>query len=193
MGSAIGQKRDEHSTDCARGAPYYHSTAFYWPSASETSGGESGDGQASAILEAETVRDRSQQEGGRDDVSGTRSQDRTPANACPYGQAYLWPNGCYGARSLSADSVREWQPDDVVAGTDQGFSMVESGGRDFDERLAGLQRDQVLHANFNDFRSTGTQRASDTPPGGYAHRSTTMLAAEMAMQRRTPGEFKSCR
>jgi hypothetical protein len=33
--------------------------------------------------------------------------------------------------------------------------MVESGGRDFNQRLAGFQRSQVVDTDFNYFRSTG--------------------------------------
>jgi hypothetical protein len=33
--------------------------------------------------------------------------------------------------------------------------MVKSGGHDFDERLATFQRNQVLDAHFNDFRTAG--------------------------------------
>jgi hypothetical protein len=34
--------------------------------------------------------------------------------------------------------------------------MIESGGCDFDQCLAGLQRSQVLYADFDDFRAAGT-------------------------------------
>jgi hypothetical protein len=57
--------------------------------------------------------------------------------------------------------------------------MIESGGCDFDQYIAGLQRSQVLYANFDDIRSTRTQSASDSPLGRCAHRSTIMLAAQM--------------
>jgi len=167
--ATVGQQRDQHSTDSARRAPNYSGLVFHGPNTRETSGRQTGDGQASAILEAKTIGNRRQHEGRRDDMSGARPENRSPADTCAYWQTHIWGPRDYRAGALSADGVWEWQTNRIGAGTDQGFSMVESGGRDFDQCLAGLQRSQVLYANFDDIRSSRTQRASDTTPGRRAH------------------------
>jgi hypothetical protein len=167
--ATAGQQRDQHSTDGARRAPDYGNTVFHRPHASETSGRQTGDGQTSTIFEAKAIGDRRQHEGWRDDMTGARPENRSPADTCAHGQIHIWRPRDYSAGALSADGVWEWQANGIVAGTDQCFSVVESGGRDFDQCLAGLQRSQILFANFDDFRSTRTQSASDTTPGRRAH------------------------
>src|SRR5215472_12928115 len=57
MCSAASQKRHEHSTDRARGAPNDRRATFYRPNPDEAPGGQPGDCQASAILEAKTIGD----------------------------------------------------------------------------------------------------------------------------------------
>ena len=136
--ATVGQQRDQHSTDCARRAPNYGNTVFDRPHASETSSRQTGDRQTSAILEAQAIRECRQHEGRRDDMSGARPENRGPADTRAYGQFHIRRSRDYRAGALSADGVWEWQTDSVVAGTDQGFSVVESGGRDFDQCLAGL-------------------------------------------------------
>jgi hypothetical protein len=63
----------------------------------------------------------------------------------------------------------EGQSDGVVAGTDQGLSMIKAGGLDFDKRLARLQRGQFLLANLNDLGAARPESASDATPIGGSH------------------------
>jgi hypothetical protein len=154
--SAIGQQRHEHSTDGARCAPDYRGFVSNGPNTRETSRRQTGYRQTSAILEAKAVGNRRQHEGRRDNVRRARSENRSPADPRADGQTHTRRPRDHGACALSADCVWERQPHSVGTGTNQGFSMIESDGCDFDQRLTGLKGIQVLHDNLDDIRSAWT-------------------------------------
>src|SRR4029077_15533587 len=121
MGSSIGQKRDEHSTNRAGRAPHHRGFVSHRPNTRKTSRRQTGYRQTRAIFEAKTIREWRQHEGRRDDMRGARSENCSPTDTCAYRQAYVGPGLDYGACALSPDRMREWQANRVRAGTNQGF------------------------------------------------------------------------
>src|SRR5215472_11123356 len=80
--STIGEESDEHSTDGSRRCPYDRGRAFgERPDASETRSGQSGNREASAVLEAECIGKRDEHGGRGDDAGRTRPENRGPAHA----------------------------------------------------------------------------------------------------------------